>query len=99
MIRHVVSMRLAADTSSVREDHAARLIAALQGLPPQIPEILDYQIGKNALGAGKNWDLVLIADYVDADALSVYAAHPAHQKVLAYINEVVAERVAVDFLV
>ena len=92
MIRHVVSLRLAADTAAVREDHSARLIAALQALPAQIPEILGYQIGKN-------WDLVLIADYADADALSAYSAHPAHQKVLAYINEVVAERVAVDFLV
>ena len=99
MIRHVVSLRLAADTAAVREDHSARLIAALQALPAQIPEILGYQIGKNSLAAGKNWDLVLIADYADADALSAYSAHPAHQKVLAYINEVVAERVAVDFLV
>lgn len=99
MIRHVVSLRLGAENAAIRDDHSARLAAALRALPAQIPEVLRYEVGQNSLGEGKNWDLVIIGDYADADALETYKAHPAHRQVVAYIDEVAAERVTVDFLV
>jgi hypothetical protein len=54
-------------------------------------------VGENVLHPGANFDLVLIADYEDADAVARYQAHPDHKVVAAYIGSVVAERSAVDF--
>ncbi len=97
MIRHVVSWKLAATDDDVRAEQAATIAHGLQSLPASIPEILSLEVGTNVLNPGANFDLVLIADYEDADALARYVAHPEHEKVASYIRSVVADRSAVDF--
>ncbi len=97
MIRHVVSWKLAATDEAVRAEQAAAIASGLQSLPASIPEILSLEVGTNVLNPGANFDLVLIADYEDADALARYQVHPEHKKVASYIQSVVAERSSVDF--
>jgi hypothetical protein len=98
MLRHIISMKLAAEDETVRLGHSSRLAAALAGLPPKIPQIRDLNVGTNVVPGPGNWDLVMTVDLDDAEALEAYRVHPAHQEVLKLIGEVVAQRCAVDFL-
>ena len=66
---------------------------ALQGV---VPSILDIRVGPD-VGGGGNWDVALVADFADEDALNAYVRHPDHQAVVAYVRSVVSDRVAVDF--
>ncbi len=97
MIRHVVSWKLAATDDAERAEQVATIARGLRSLPAVIPEILSLEVGANMLNPGANFDLVLIAEYDDADALARYQAHPEHKKVASYIHSVVAERSSVDF--
>lgn len=95
-IRHVVMWKLATADASERAEQAARIKAGLESLPAVIPEILALEVGVNALPLD-NFDVVLISDFADADALQRYVEAPAHVEVAAYIRSVVAGRSAVDF--
>lgn len=97
MLRHIVLMKIDADSDEVREAGSARLSAALAALPAHIPEIRALTVSANVVVRPGNWDLALTVDLDDAEALEVYREHPEHQKVVELINELVAERSAVDF--
>ncbi|HZJ40471.1 MAG TPA: Dabb family protein [Demequina sp.] len=94
-IRHVVSWRLATTDAAEREEHAARIVAGLESLVGVVDEIRSLTAGTDVAG-GDNWDVVLIADFDDMDAVARYQAHPEHQKVGAYIRSVAQSRMAVD---
>lgn len=98
MLRHVVLMRLDAETDEVRQSRSAQLSAALAALPDLIPEIRSLTVNANVVTRPGNWDLALTVDLDDAADLEVYRQHPEHQKVLALIEEIVADRSAVDFI-
>lgn len=97
MIRHIVCWKLAATDAATKAEHAAEITRQMNELPALIPEIRALEVGSNVLFPEVNWDVVLVADFDDADALERYSVHPEHQRVGKYIGEVRADRVAVDF--
>jgi hypothetical protein len=96
-IRHVVSWKLATTDPAERAEQAAAIKRGLESLPPSIPEILALEVGINALNPEANFDVVLISDFEDEDAVARYVAHPDHEEVAKYIKSVVGGRSAVDF--
>lgn len=95
-LRHVVSWRLAAEDAPTKAGHAAAIVSGLRSLVGVVDDIRSLDAGTDIAGGG-NWDVVLIADFDDLDAVARYQVHPAHEKVAGYIRSVVAERMAVDF--
>ncbi len=95
-LRHVVMMKMDAASAHERTEHATRLAAALRALPPHIEQILALEVGVNTLENPGNWDLALTVDVADEHALELYRNHPEHLKVLQLIQELVADRCAVD---
>jgi hypothetical protein len=95
-IRHVVTWKLKAAEEAERAEQLAVIKSGLESLPAVIPEILALQVGVNAL-PGDNFDIVLISDFADADALQRYVENADHQTVATYIRSVVGGRSAVDF--
>lgn len=95
-IRHVVMWKLASAGGSERAEHAARMKAGLESLPAAIPEILALEVGVSGQ-QDDDFDIVLVSDFADLDALQRYIDHPAHQEVAGYIRSVVAGRAAVDY--
>ena len=91
MITHVVMMKL-----KDRSD-AAELARRLRALPAQIPEIQRYEIGIDELHGARSWDVVLISGFASFDTLQSYIEHPAHQEVVAFIEQVCETRAPVDF--
>ena len=75
-----------------------RFIGELSGVE-QPSERVFGTVGANVVVRPGNWDLALTVDVDDAAALEEYREHPEHQKVLRLINELVADRCAVDFAV
>ncbi len=99
MIRHVVSWGLEASDAAGKAEQAAFVGERLMSLPPLIPQIMHMTVGANAVDIDGNWDMVLVADYEDEEALRAYIDHPEHRKVVAEIKPFLATRSAVDFVV
>ena len=98
MIRHVVALQLAATDSEVRRRHAEEIKARLEALADVDPGITDIAVHFDLGLVESHWPLVLVADYVDNDALEAYQAHPRHGNVLAWMNDgVVSGRAVVDY--
>lgn len=94
-IRHVVSWQLASADAAEKAMHAARIADELTSLVGVVPEIRALHVGTDVAGGG-NWDVVLIADFDDLEAVARYQVHPEHQRAGAFIKSVVAERSCVD---
>lgn len=99
MLRHIITWKLAAESTADKIENSATIAAALQELVPLIPEIRSLTVASNVVSLGTNWDLVLVADYDDEAALRTYIDHPEHQRVVGIIRPLVAQRAAVDFLI
>ncbi|HEU0257355.1 MAG TPA: Dabb family protein [Microbacteriaceae bacterium] len=96
-LRHIVSWRLAA--GPVRARLAAEIRERLLTLPSQVPEIRSYEVGVDDEAAADGFDVVLVAEFDDRQALARYAAHPAHQAVAEFIRSAAEARSAVNYRV
>lgn len=96
-IRHIVLWKLAADDADTRALHAEQIAARLQGLVGVVAEIEHLEVGRNVAFPQSNWDVALVSEFADVEALERYQVHPAHQEVAAFVRSVVAERSSVDY--
>ena len=94
MLRHVVSFKLTAEDRETKVAQAAEISRRLDALVALIPEVRNLTLGVDTAG---NWDIVLIADYDNAEALDAYQTHPEHVKVATYIRSLATARNCVDF--
>ena len=94
-IRHIVCWKLNALTPRKKADDAAGIAAGLNALVGVVPEIRALTVGPDVAG-NENWDVALIADFDDLEALERYQQHPEHKKAGAFIRTVVADRQAGD---
>ena len=98
MIRHVVMWRLKDEALGMAKPQlAAELKARLEGLIGKVPNILTFEVGLNEVPADMASDVCLVTTFEDLAGLKAYAEHPEHQKVVAFVKEVVAERRASDY--
>ena len=98
MIRHIVSWQLAPADPAEKAAAAAGVVDRLEGLVGVVDEIRSLWVGVDVAG-GTNWDIVLVADFDDLDAVGRYQVHPAHQAAGTFIRSVVSSRMAVDVVV
>jgi hypothetical protein len=62
-----------------------------------VPSIVTFEVGINALPAETATDACLVSTFADLAGLQAYIDHPAHQEVVAFIRQVVAERRVADY--
>lgn len=96
-IRHIVLWKLAADDADTRALHAEQIAEKLLALRDVISEIEHIEVGRNVAYPQINWDVALVSEFADTDALERYQVHPAHQEAAAFVRSVVAERASVDY--
>ncbi|NQX10730.1 Dabb family protein [Microbacteriaceae bacterium VKM Ac-2855] len=96
-IRHIVAWRLNANDPETKRDHAAQIAERLLALKGVIAEIEAIEVGGNIADPERNWDIALVSQYADLDALGRYQVHPEHVKVAAFVGTLVSERASVDF--
>ncbi|WP_243064884.1 Dabb family protein [Humibacter sp. RRB41] len=98
-LRHVVTWKVAGDTDDERERLKAEFRDRLLSLPPQIDVIREFEVGLNDAGAADNYDVVLVSEFDDEDALQTYIHHPVHQEVVAFVRANTVGRAGVDYTV
>ncbi|MFG6402055.1 MULTISPECIES: Dabb family protein [unclassified Microbacterium] len=96
-IRHLVLWKLAAEDADTRALHAEQIAERLLTLPPLISEIQHLEVGSNVAFPATNWDVALVAEFADVEALELYQVHPAHVEAAQFVRTLVAERATVDY--
>ncbi|KAA8999787.1 Dabb family protein [Paenibacillus spiritus] len=93
MIRHLVLFKL----KDGSPESVARTAAVLRNMEGRIPQLLSLEIGTDVLRSERSYDLALTATVASLEDLQAYQVHPAHQEVIAHINEVKEQSIAVDY--
>lgn len=96
MIKHIVMFRMKPEKTT---GYLPELKDRLQVLKNKIPEVLHLETGLNISQSPSAFDLVLITEFNDEEALQTYREHPDHQEVLKFIRENVEEVKVVDYLI
>ncbi|WP_156760689.1 Dabb family protein [Microbacterium karelineae] len=97
MIRHIVMFDVDADTAEDRNAKITEAAVRLEKLVGVVPGLRSMTVGANSVDIDGNFDFALVADFDDADALAVYATHPAHVEVSTFIGTFKTRRAAIDF--
>ena len=98
MLVHVVMWTLKDNHMGMsRAQLAEEIKSKLLKLKDIIPQIQFIEVGINAHFAEKNHDIVLTTKFKNLEELQIYAQHPKHQEVVAFIKEVITGRAAVDY--
>lgn len=93
-IRHIVMFRFKAETT---EEERAAFLAMLRGLPLRIPEIIDFEAGRDVMRLSRSFDLALVASYADLSALDRYTKHEAHLPVIERSRQICEQVASVDY--
>lgn len=94
MLKHVVFVKFKKD---VPESAIAEIEKGLGELPDIIPEIMEFEFGRDVLRSERSYDFALVSEFENLETLQRYQVHPAHQKVVAKLKEVWDSRFVVDF--
>lgn len=99
MIGHIVmwKMKEMAEGKSAAEN-AAIMKKMLEALPPVIPVVRTLQLSTDIFASLPETDVVLYTVFDSKEDLQAYQVHPEHQKCVAFISAVVAERRVVDYV-
>lgn len=95
MIKHIVMWRLREDN---KRENALLLKQQLEALRATVPSIQHIEVGicflENDAAAA---DVVLYSEFASRDDLHEYQAHPEHQKIVAFLNDIRTEKRVVDY--
>lgn len=98
MIKHIVLWKLKdfAEEAS-RQENAIKMKQMLEALNGTIPGLLRLEVGIDFSATDASGDVVLYSEFPDRAALDAYQHHPEHQKCVAFVKKIVAERRLVDY--
>lgn len=97
MIKHVILWELKEEYRANRDALSKNIKRELEGLAGKIPGLLDINVYTSPLPTS-NADLMLDSTFESAEALAVYANHPAHVAVAdKFVRPYTAHRSCLDF--
>ena len=97
MIRHVVMWKFKEEAEGKsRLENMEMVRERLYALVPIIPEIKKMEIGFDVKHTEASMDLMLLTEFDSLDALAIYAEHPDHLAVGAYVRAVTEKRIVLD---
>ena len=98
MINHIVLFKVKVfDKEQDKRDVMNEMKKQIENLKNEIPEVQYLEVGLHHNINSPSYDVSLISHFNSVDDLEVYRTHPAHIKVVAYINTVTDSRAAVDY--
>ena len=98
MIRHIVMWKFKEEAEGCsRLENMEKVRDRLYALVPIIPEIKKMEIGFDVKRTDASADLVLETEFDSLDTLAIYAEHPEHLAVGAFVRAVTNTRVVIDF--
>ena len=94
MVRHIVMWKLKEFAEGkTSTENAAIMKKRLEDLVGKIEGLISLEV---ISGFTKDYDLCLLSEFVDRDALAFYADHPLHDAVRQYVHKVIDARVVFD---
>ena len=98
MIKHIVMWRLKEHAAGNDKATNLQLLKSqLEALKDKIDGVLELEVGLDFVHAEASADIVLYTAFADRSVLDAYQAHPEHQAVVKFVNEVRSERYVVDY--
>ena len=98
MLKHLVMLKLKKEAKGANAlENAKKLKIMLDDLVEKIGEIKALEVGINIFSNSQTAHLSLYTEFEDEDALNRYTTHPEHQRVVAFILQVMEERRVVDY--
>ncbi len=97
MLRHVVMMKF---SDQATDADITAIVDGLEALPGIVPEIRNYSVGRDAELVEGNYQLVVVADFDDADGFAGYNSNADHVAVITErIRPFVELRSAVQYYI
>ncbi len=96
VIRHVVLWNLSSTDPDQRRRDIDGMQERLTALVGVVPGLRSVTVAPDLASGDGNWDVMLLSEHDDEDALRAYQVHPAHLEAAAFIRSVVRERACVD---
>ncbi len=99
MIKHIVMFRMQKEAiGRSMEENIADACERLSHFKEEIPTLAEFQYGVNRPDANPdNYELALVCDFADMQALAEYKVHPTHVAFGKYIHQVMETRVCIDY--
>lgn len=98
MLKHIVMWRLKDEAEgATKEENAKKMKDMLEALPAKVPGVITLEVGLNVVQSDTCSDVCLYSEFNTLEEMDAYQAHPEHQKCVAFIKSVAAERRAVDY--
>jgi antibiotic biosynthesis monooxygenase (ABM) superfamily enzyme len=94
MVTHIVFFTFKPEEKSTHLLEAKRRIEEMAG---KIPSLKSLEVGLNFSQEARAMDMALVTQFDDRDGLDLYATHPIHREVIAYIKHVAEYTQVVDY--
>lgn len=95
MLKHILLFKI--KDSPDKAANAAELKKRLDALVGVIPQIKAFDVGVNTGKSPRAWDVSLYSEFKNFEELFIYQDHPAHLKVVEFVNAVCEDRHVVDY--
>ena len=98
MLKHVVFWKFLEEAEGHTKQENMDLVKdALLALEGVVPTLRSAEVGQDVLHSPASYDMCLICTFDDMPGFIEYRDHPEHQKVLAYLGKVIADRKVIDY--
>ena len=92
MVKHIVMYKLKNPAD------ADEMIARFLSMRGKIEVLRSLNAGKNEVPSARAYDVALECEFDSLEDLSIYADHPVHLPVKAYVHSVIEKAHSVDFV-
>ncbi|MDP8306509.1 MAG: Dabb family protein [Candidatus Chlorobium antarcticum] len=98
MVKHIVMWKLREQANGMgRRENALAIKQRLEALSGMIPGLFKIEAGVAEVVAEGGYDVVLLSEFADMQALADYQTHPLHEAVREFIVAAADGRTVVDF--
>jgi len=94
MVKHIVMFDFKDEN---KKENLLKAKVMLEALLESVPTLKNIEVGINFAQEDRAMDLSLYSEFEDKEALKLYANHPAHLEVVAFIKSVASASKVVDY--
>ena len=96
MVKHIVMFNFKDEN---KKENLLKAKEMLEALLERVPTLKSMEVGINFAQEERAMDLSLYSEFEDEEALKIYANHPSHLEVVAFIKSVASASKVVDYTV
>ena len=96
MVKHIVMFDFKDEN---RQENLLKAKKMLEALVNTVPSLNSMEVGLNFSEEERAMDLSIVTTFDDKEGLALYANHPEHLEVVAFIKTVVSQSKVSDYIV